>query len=132
MTFVALFVFVPGKILYGKIIDKTCWHWGSDGILCHLYDTDKLGDYLCYLSAAITLVAVIFQAFVWLFAKDLKLYGYPEADLPQDTELQDVQASPLLAGNLPAAIAKSSNCDYDYDFHLNFLSIVTFLPFHTR
>lgn len=109
MTWIAFFAYIPGKILYERLVNRTCVHWGTDGIVCHLYDTDKLGDYLCYLSAAITFIAVIFQFLVWVFTKNLKLYGYPEVELPGDTELKDVQVFPLLAGNPQSNVATSSD-----------------------
>ncbi|XP_046476603.1 solute carrier organic anion transporter family member 2A1 isoform X1 [Neodiprion pinetum] len=107
MAHIAMLAYMPGKMLYERIVARTCKLWGTDEIVCRLYDTDKLADYICYLSAAIAAIGAIFQFLVWYFSRNLKLYGYPEIDLPEDTELQGVQTSPLLGGVVEPLPAKS-------------------------
>ncbi|XP_012256142.2 solute carrier organic anion transporter family member 74D [Athalia rosae] len=114
MTWIAFFVYIPAKILYDRIIDRTCIHWGANEIMCHLYDTDRLGNYLCYLSAAITFVGFIFQFLTWVFSRNLRLYGIMDNSPHLGTELQNIQASPLLhAGDLGPGTAKSGNASDD-------------------
>lgn len=108
MTWISLVVYIPGRILYERVVNRACRYWGADEVVCHLYDSDSLGDYLCYLSAAITFLAVIFQVLVWLIGKNLRLYGYPEIESTTNTELMDVRISLLrTSGQQQPTVVKS-------------------------
>lgn len=74
MMWIALFVFVPGKILYEYVTRQACIYWGSERAICHLHDNEKLGNYLCYLTILFLSLSLVFKILVWFFCKNLQLY----------------------------------------------------------
>ena len=101
LAFTSIFVYVPGKLGYQKIADATCKHWGR-GSICHLHDTDTLGNFFCYLTAVLLILGASFEILLWFFCHKLNMYGNPTSNLPRPTELQEVvrtQEVPLLDEN---------------------------------
>ncbi|XP_011639833.1 solute carrier organic anion transporter family member 1A5 [Pogonomyrmex barbatus] len=74
MTWIALCVYVPGKILYEYVSREACQYWGNQKEICHLYDTEKLGNYLCYLTILFLSICLLFKIMLWFFCKNLQLY----------------------------------------------------------
>ncbi|XP_018401297.1 PREDICTED: solute carrier organic anion transporter family member 1A5 [Cyphomyrmex costatus] len=89
MMWVALFVYVPGKILYEFISRRTCQYWGSQETICHLHNSEKLGNYLCYLTILFLLLCVLFKIIVWFFCKNLQLYEVDTKD-QENIELREM------------------------------------------
>ncbi|XP_015609200.1 solute carrier organic anion transporter family member 1A5 [Cephus cinctus] len=111
MTWVAIVVFVPGRLLYHKIAALTCKHWGSQGALCHLHDTKTFGDYMCYLTAFLLSVGAIFQILVWYWSRKLRLYSNSlgERENSEMKELSSTQTVPLLDPVAGPSGSKSSD-----------------------
>lgn len=107
MTWVFLFTFVPGKIIYGIIADATCEHWGLEKSICHLYNSSHLGDYLSYLTAALLVLGGLFKVLVWHFCNEISVYDNPRNEIEETaTELNDVlraQTEPLLSERVAAS-----------------------------
>ncbi|KAL0274770.1 UNVERIFIED_CONTAM: hypothetical protein PYX00_002818 [Menopon gallinae] len=74
---ISLFAFIPGPIIYGKIIDSSCIVWdntcGKRGN-CWVYDKWKFRFNINLASLCFTFVAVILDCVVWYLGKNLKLY----------------------------------------------------------
>ncbi|KAK2578878.1 hypothetical protein KPH14_009745 [Odynerus spinipes] len=92
MMWVAIFVNVPGKILYQTIADMTCVHWGIKRTICHLHDSEKLGNYMFYLTTLLMAICVLFKVLVWIFCRNLQIYGSRVSENEEDT----TQAQELL------------------------------------
>lgn len=87
---IALFVYVPGKILYEFVSRQMCHYWGSQETICHLHNSKKLGDYLCYLTILFLSLCVLLKIIVWFFCKNLQLYEEDETKDQENTELQEM------------------------------------------
>ncbi|KAG7205510.1 hypothetical protein KM043_007491 [Ampulex compressa] len=94
MTWVALFANVPGKILYQTIADMTCQHWGNEKSVCHLHDSYKLGDYLCYLTASLLLVAFLLKLLLFFFCNNLSIYHRADNEIRDGPEAQELMQQP--------------------------------------
>lgn len=90
MMWIAIFVYVPGKLLYEYVSRQACQYWGNQKIICHLYDSEKLGDYLCYLTILFLSLCLLVKIIVWFFCKNLKLYVEVENKDQQNLELQEM------------------------------------------
>ncbi|XP_018363481.1 PREDICTED: solute carrier organic anion transporter family member 1A5-like [Trachymyrmex cornetzi] len=90
MMWIALFVYIPGKILYEFISNQMCHYWGSQKTICHLHNSDKLGDYLCYLTILFLSLCVLLKIIVWFFCKNLQLYEEVETKNQENIELQEM------------------------------------------
>lgn len=105
MTLVAVFVHVPGKLIYQKISDASCIHWGSsESLICRLHHSQNLGDHLCYVTALFLAIGAIFRALVWWFCRNLNLYDIPIAEEEPGRELEEMtrmQREPLLIEEVP-------------------------------
>ncbi|XP_012215064.2 solute carrier organic anion transporter family member 1A5 [Linepithema humile] len=74
MMWLSIFVYVPGKILYELVARQACQYWGSEKTICHLHNSEKLGDYLCYFTILFLSLSLLFKIVVWFFCKNLQLY----------------------------------------------------------
>lgn len=74
----SFFAYIPGPILYGRIIDSTCLIWntkcGRRGN-CQLYDPIMFRYILHITSASFIFLAAVFDGLVWYYGKNLKLFG---------------------------------------------------------
>lgn len=98
MTWVALFIQIPGKLIYKSFADFTCQQWGLDNQTCRLH-TDKYGYYLCFVTFSFLLVSAIFKAVASFLCNNLNLFEAIDTDEQQGEELREVtqfQSQPLL------------------------------------
>ncbi|GMT20381.1 hypothetical protein PFISCL1PPCAC_11678, partial [Pristionchus fissidentatus] len=73
-TFLRLFGFIPGGILFGWIIDKSCLHWGEECALttnCLVYDPKKQAIIILALAMVCKLVATLACIFGYLTYKPM-------------------------------------------------------------
>ncbi|XP_012523933.1 solute carrier organic anion transporter family member 1A5 [Monomorium pharaonis] len=89
MMWIAAFVYVLGKILYELIARQTCQYWGNQKKICHLHDSEKLGNYLCYLTILLLSISLLLKVIVWFFCKNLQLYEVETKD-QESVELQEL------------------------------------------
>lgn len=82
LMLISLFALIPGPILYGYIIDRSCLIWntkcGQRGN-CQLYDARQFRYYLNITAMLLTVIGVVFDVLVWWYGKDVDLYGEVEA-----------------------------------------------------
>lgn len=90
MTWIAIFVYVPGKILYEFVSRKACEYWGNQRAICHLHDSEKLGDYLCYLTILFLSLCFLSKIILWFLCKNLQLYKEVESKENQENVLQEL------------------------------------------
>ncbi|XP_014482148.1 PREDICTED: solute carrier organic anion transporter family member 1A5 [Dinoponera quadriceps] len=90
MAIVAIFVNVPGKILYEFASYQACQYWGKEKIICHLHDGEKLGNYLCYLTILLLSLCLVLKAVVCFFSKNLQLYDEVESEGKGNVEIQEL------------------------------------------
>ncbi|XP_011882238.1 PREDICTED: solute carrier organic anion transporter family member 1A5 [Vollenhovia emeryi] len=88
MMWIGVFVYVIGKVLYEFVSRQACQYWGNQKIVCRLHDTDKLGNYLCYLTILFLSLSDLVKIIVWFFCKDLQLYD--EDKDRENVELQEM------------------------------------------
>lgn len=71
---------IPGRILYGYVIDSTCIIWndkcGQRGN-CELYDQDLFRYYINGMAMAFSAIGFCFEILTWYFGKNIKLYDEP-------------------------------------------------------
>ncbi|XP_018058851.1 PREDICTED: solute carrier organic anion transporter family member 1A5-like [Atta colombica] len=96
MMWVAVFVYIPGKILYEFVSNQMCQYWGSQKIICHFHNSEKLEDYLCYLTILFLSLCVLLKIIVWFFCKNLQLYEEVETKDQENTELQEMFESAII------------------------------------
>ncbi|GMR49026.1 hypothetical protein PMAYCL1PPCAC_19221, partial [Pristionchus mayeri] len=68
-TFLRLFGFIPGGILFGWIIDKSCLHWGEKCGLptnCLVYDPTKQASIILALALICKFVATLACVFCYI------------------------------------------------------------------
>ncbi|XP_049762909.1 solute carrier organic anion transporter family member 74D [Schistocerca cancellata] len=95
LTLMSLLAFVPAPIFFGYLLDSTCLVWGKTCAgtgNCWLYNGESLRYMLNLTSAAFVTVGTIFDAGVWYFVKDLKIFD--EEVKPK--EVEDVQEKIVL------------------------------------
>lgn len=101
MMWIALFAYVPGKILYEFVSSQACQYWGNQKIICHLHDSEKLGNYLCYLTILFLSLCLLIKIIVWFFCKNLQLYDEIEIEIEykdqENVELQELVEQPATA-----------------------------------
>ncbi|TGZ47629.1 solute carrier organic anion transporter family member 2A1 [Temnothorax longispinosus] len=90
MMWIAIFVFALGKVLYEFVTRQACQYWGSQKIICHLHDSEKLGDYLCYLTILLLSFCLLVKIIVWFFCKNLQLYDEVEFKDQENVEVQEM------------------------------------------
>lgn len=77
---ISVFGMIPGRILYGYVIDSTCIIWndkcGQRGH-CELYDQELFRYYIYGLSVVFATMAYSCEIFSWYFGKHIKLYDEP-------------------------------------------------------
>lgn len=108
MMWLAVFVNVPGKIIYETIANLTCLYWGSQKTFCHLHDNPQLGDYLSYLTAGLLLLSFLIKITVWFFCGSLKLYIQAQASTEVEEEMQEVMEVPA-SGDQGSLTGRSNN-----------------------
>lgn len=84
----SLFSFMPSPIFFGYVMDKTCLVWGktcSGTGNCWLYDAKSLRYSINTIAAALVFIGTLFDAGVWYYVKDLKIFD----EKVKDTELED-------------------------------------------
>lgn len=106
MMWIALFVFVPGRILYEYVARQTCIYWGSKGAICHLHDNEKLVNYLCYMTIMFLSLSHMFKILVWFFCKNLQLYEQVKIE-SKDEESGALQS--LVSPETPAVQQEITN-----------------------
>jgi len=74
MMWLSVFIYVPGKILYELVARQACQYWGNQKAICHLHNSEKLGDYLCYFTILFLSFCLLFKIIVLFFCKNLQLY----------------------------------------------------------
>ncbi|KAI4477176.1 hypothetical protein M0804_012997 [Polistes exclamans] len=111
MMWVALFVNVPGKILYQTIANITCIYWGNKRTICHFHESPKFGNYIFFLTTLLLAICIIFKILVWIFCRNLMIYGRPinenEENTVQSQELMPMQ--PSINSNENETVPKSDN-----------------------
>lgn len=99
MTVIGFMTYLPGKIGYDELSKMNCVHWGADNRICHFH-SENLGHYLCFLTAGLFVISMLFKVGVWLFSKDLEFFDPTDGeDEEQPRELETLnaaQAEPLL------------------------------------
>ncbi|CAD7086074.1 unnamed protein product [Hermetia illucens] len=85
LTVLSLCAFIPGPIIYGRIIDTACISWnttcGKRGD-CQLYDQNALRYYMVGMGMVFTAVGTIFDYLVWYYGKNIDFYG--DATITED------------------------------------------------
>uniref|UniRef100_U5EK85 Solute carrier organic anion transporter family member n=1 Tax=Corethrella appendiculata TaxID=1370023 RepID=U5EK85_9DIPT len=91
LMMISLFAFIPGPIVYGKIIDSTCLVWteecGKRGN-CQLYDQKSFRYYINFTAMIVTFFGVFFDVLVWWYGRNLDLYGDRENEQEQRNKLK--------------------------------------------
>lgn len=83
LMLISLFALIPGPILYGWLIDKTCliWNYKCERIgNCQLYDQTKFRYYINIAAFCLTFIGVMFDVLVWHYGKNVDLYGEREEE----------------------------------------------------
>ncbi|XP_064086863.1 solute carrier organic anion transporter family member 74D-like isoform X2 [Macrobrachium nipponense] len=84
-VFLALFGFIPGPLIMGKIVDSSCVIWeercGVQGN-CWLYDTDKFRILLHSFAAGLVFLSLFGDLVMFKYGRSLDLYGETETALP--------------------------------------------------
>ncbi|XP_068242675.1 solute carrier organic anion transporter family member 74D-like [Palaemon carinicauda] len=84
-VFLALFGFIPGPLIMGKIVDSSCLIWeekcGIQGN-CWLYDTDKFRILLHSFAAGLVFLSLFGDLVMFKYAHLLDLYGDRDPVLP--------------------------------------------------
>ncbi|XP_076276039.1 solute carrier organic anion transporter family member 2A1 [Lasioglossum baleicum] len=88
MMWSAVVVNVGGKFLYDSIANLTCHYWGTKRSKCHLHESLKLGDYLCYLTAAILVLSILIKVVLWYLCKNVQLYAQQNKETSTGTEMR--------------------------------------------
>lgn len=90
MMWIAIFVYVIGKALYEFVSRQACQYWGNQKIICHLHDSEKLGNYLCYLTIIFLTLCLLVKIIVWFFCKNLQLYEDAEYKDQENKIIQEL------------------------------------------
>lgn len=90
MTWITIFVYFPGKILYEFVSREACRYWGNQRAICHLHNSENLGDYLCYLTILFLSLCFLFKIILWFLCKNLQLYEEIESKENQENVLQEL------------------------------------------
>lgn len=91
MTWIAIFAYVPGKILYEYVSREACQYWGNQRAICHLHDSEKLGDYLCYLTILFLSLCFLSKIILWFLCTNLQLYKEVEnKENQENTVIQEL------------------------------------------
>lgn len=77
---ISIFAMIPGRILYGFVIDSTCLIWndkcGQRGN-CQLYDQELFRYYVNGLAVLFSVLGVTFEGLTWFYGKNTQLYEEP-------------------------------------------------------
>lgn len=77
-------------VLFRLLSDSTCQYWSSNNSLCYLHNSQNFGNYMNILSAVLSLVAVILDAILFFYVKDLDLYGDGATAQPRPVEMRPI------------------------------------------
>ncbi|XP_026835143.1 solute carrier organic anion transporter family member 1A1 [Drosophila erecta] len=80
LMIVGLFAYVPVHLSYDVVTRTTCVYWAPNYERCLLRETPKHGNILDILTASLILASVLFDIFVYIFAKGLNLYNCKVTD----------------------------------------------------
>jgi len=76
---VALLSTFPSPIILGNIVDSACIRWAGTGCgsggFCEIYDPHKLRIRIHAFTGALRTIALLFDIWVWYYAKNLVLMG---------------------------------------------------------
>lgn len=97
MMWSAIFSYGPGKFLYDAIADQTCQYWGTQTSICHLHDSSKLGNYLCYLTGSLLVLCALLKIILWFLCGDLKIFDQEEKETRTGAEMQELMSNPTFA-----------------------------------
>lgn len=99
MAVIGLFTYIPGKIGYDGLSNSKCVYWGIDNRVCHLH-SENLGTWICFLTAGLFGISMLFKSGVWLFAPDVDIFDpHENEDMVEPREFDTInraQAEPLL------------------------------------
>lgn len=91
MSLIRLLAAVPSPIFFGYLIDNACIAWGKTCTRrgnCWLYDAEKLRYTFFYASAIAIAIGTIFDALVWKYAKELKIFDEEDVNkIKADAEI---------------------------------------------
>lgn len=118
MMWIGTFVYVPGKLLYDFVSRQACQYWGNQEKICHLHDSQDLGDYLCYLTILFLSLCLLAKIIVWFFCKNLKLYKEVENKDQKNVELQEMFERATIT-ELPET--SNNNGEYSFQKILNLI-----------
>lgn len=118
MMWIAIFVYVLGKVLYEFVSRQTCRYWGNQKIICHLHDSEKLGNYLCYLTILFLSLCLLLKIIVWFFCKNLQLYEEVETKDQENIELREL-VEPATITEQPET--SNNNSKYSFQKILNLI-----------
>jgi len=104
---IAVFVYVFGKIIYEFVSRQACQYWGSQKLICHLHKSEELGNYLCYLTILFLSLCLLFKIIVWFFCKNLQIYEEVENKDQANVELQEL-VEPATITELPETLNNNS------------------------
>lgn len=81
ITFFSIFSNIPVKLAYDAVSYMTCEYWNTSGAKCLLRATPAHGNILNMMSAALVMIGIMFEIFVFLCVKDVDCYKDPFDDL---------------------------------------------------
>ncbi|KAL7041620.1 hypothetical protein ACKWTF_000836 [Chironomus riparius] len=80
LSLLGIIVYVPGKMGYRLIADKTCQYFAPDGFTCFLHESPLFGNWMNIITALLIILGIIFEVILLFVVGDLLLYG----DEPDD------------------------------------------------
>lgn len=78
LTLVGIFVFIPGKIGYAYLAERTCQYEAPDGFRCFLHESPLFGDWINVITAGLIVIGIIFEVILMFCVNELELYGDEE------------------------------------------------------
>ncbi|KAG4066838.1 hypothetical protein HA402_012905 [Bradysia odoriphaga] len=109
-----LIVYVPGKFAYQFIADEYCQYWSTDQQKCFLHESPTFGNILNIVTAALIGVSILFDILVFIFVRDLELYGEEIEDtnyrpIPMQTYASNENAPNQQASNAEGSVLLPAN-----------------------
>ncbi|XP_054014166.1 solute carrier organic anion transporter family member 3A1 [Hylaeus anthracinus] len=111
MMWSTIFTYAAGKFVYDLVASLTCQYWGTQKTICHLHDSLKLGDYLCYLTGSLLALSALLKILSWIFCADLDLYNQEMEELPEGAELQVLVPNLALSSRKAGELSDTGNND---------------------
>lgn len=88
LMFVGIFVFIPGKIGYAYLAERTCQYEAPDGFRCFLHESPLFGDWINVITAILIVIGIVFEVILMFCVNDLELYGEEE---PTDSQYRPIE-----------------------------------------